>query len=142
MDTTTNLSIAGLVFGVLSFIILCMYIIITTFVLPRYKGGLPPWGDMGLYACIFGLFLLLPLNFAFSSLAGAGTSTPNINRGFLITLTILLSILNIGIGYTAYLKIGKSMSGTLEYLEVGLPANLFVSIVAVAMIVMNALARA
>jgi hypothetical protein len=139
MDTTTNLSIAGLVFGVVSFIILCMYIIITTFVLPGYRGGLPPWGDIGVYSCIFGLFLLLPLNIAFSSIAG--TSTPKVNNAFIITLAVLLSALNIGIGYTAYLKIGKSMKGTLDYLEVGLPANLFLSIIAVATIVMNVLAQ-
>jgi hypothetical protein len=141
MDTT-HLSIAGLVFGVVSFIILCMYIIITTFVLPQYRGGLPPLGDIGVYSCIFGLFLLLPLNITFSSIAGSGTSTPNVNNAFIITLAILLSALNIGIGYTAYLKIGKSMKGTLDYLEVGLPANLFLSIIAVATIVMNVLARA
>jgi hypothetical protein len=84
------------------------------------------------------LRLILPINFAFSSLAG--TATPAINNALIITLMVLLSVINVLIGYTAYLKIGKSMTGTLNYLDIGLPANLLVSIIAVAMIMMNTLA--
>ena len=138
MDTTTNLSIAGLVFGVASFIVVCGYLVVINFVLPSYKGGILPWGDIGGYSCMFALALLLPINFAFSSIAA--TSSTKIKEALIITLMVLLSIINVLVGYTAYLRIGKSMTGTLDYLEIGLPANLLVSIVAVAMITMNTLA--
>jgi hypothetical protein len=140
MADVTGLSIAGVVLGTISLLIVCGYLIIINFILPSYKNGALPWADIGGYACIFGLALLFPINFAFSSMVGSENTTPQINNALIITLTILLSVINVVIGYTAYLKIGKSMTGTLDYLEVGLPANLLVSIVAVAMIMMNTLA--
>ena len=139
--------IAALVFGILSFVGLVAYLFIVNIILPNYNGA-PPWNVITFYITAFALFCAIILNISYSSLSMetlqtnttyGDTKTPTINTVFIITLMSLLSVANILVGYTGYLDIGTSAKETTEYLQLLLPANLFISTIAVAIIMMQKL---
>ena len=66
--------------------------------------------------------------------------SPTINTVFITTLMVLLSVVNVLLGYTQYTNIGGSATDTTEYLQLLLPANLLISTIAVAIIMMQKLA--
>jgi len=131
-----SVSIAGLVFGVISFVGLLMYLVIVNFILPKYSSSVP-LGDILFYASIVGMLIILPLNITYGSLAGSGKSSDQMNTAFIATVMVLLTIVNVLVGYSEYLKIGTSAAYTGQYLQILLPANLLISVIAVSIIIMK-----
>jgi len=131
-----SVSIAGLVFGVISFVGLLMYLVIVNFILPKYSSSVP-LGDILFYASIVGMLIILPLNTTYGSLAGSGKSSDQMNTAFIATVMVLLTIVNVLVGYSEYLKIGTSAAYTGQYLQILLPANLLISVIAVSIIIMK-----
>jgi hypothetical protein len=140
-----GVAIAGLVFGIISFLALLVYFVTVNLILPSYGSSSVPWNMIMFYISAFALLLILPLNITYSSLSRdvlenkVGNITTN--TVFIITLMVLLSIVNILVGYFQYLNIGKNMTDTTEYLQLLLPANLLISVIAVSLITMNQLAH-
>ena len=134
--------IASLVFGVVSFVILVVYIVTVNYILPNYPSSMP-WSTITFYGSILALFLVLPLNITYSSLASTddlqnksgGENSATMNTVFIATLMTLLSLVNWLVFYTQYANIGSSASDTAQYLQLMLPANLLLSIVMVSIII-------
>jgi len=140
--------IAALVFGIVSFLGLVVYLVTVNFILPNNPGTMS-WGKITFYITAFLLPCILILNTTYSSLDMETLNTltndknaksPTINTVFITTLMVLLSVVNVLIGYTQYTTIGGSAADTTEYLQLLLPANLLISTIAVAIIMMQKLA--
>jgi len=138
MDTTTQLSIVGTVFGIVAFIGLCLYIVAINFIFPQYSGMMPVI-DMIFYMICLGMGIIGILNAVYAGLAGSGKTSDTMNTAFIATILVLLSIVNVLIGYGEYLAMGTNMNNTVEYLQLLLPANLLISVLAVSMITMHKL---
>jgi len=138
MDTTMQLSIVGTVFGIVAFIGLCLYIVVIYVIFPQYSGSMPPM-DMIFYIICLGMGIIGILNAVYGGLAGSGKTSDTMNTAFIATILLLLSIVNVLIGYGEYLTMGTSMENTVEYLQLLLPANLFISVLAVCIITMHKL---
>lgn len=138
MDTTTQLSIVGTVFGIVAFIGLCLYIVAINFIFPQYSGTMPVI-DMIFYMICLGMGIIGILNAVYAGLAGSGKTSDTMNTAFIATILVLLSIVNVLLGYGEYLAMGTNMNNTVEYLQLLLPANLLISVLAVSMITMHKL---
>jgi len=137
MDTTTNLSIAALVFGVISFLLVIAYVVITHFVLPYSPAGGITITDGISYAVLIGLAVVMIINITYASLHGAGKTNPGSNTALVASSMTILAIANVALGYGAYIKIGKNMADSAQYFKLLLPANLLISVVASSLIIMQ-----
>ena len=138
-----GVAVAGLVFGIISFLALLVYFITVNLILPNYAGSSVPWNMIMYYISVLGLVIIFPLNITYSSLSPDALDNKvgevTTSTVFIITLMTLFSVVNVLIGYFQYLNIGKNMTDTTEYLQLLLPANLFISIIAVSLITMQKL---
>jgi len=138
MDTTA-ISIAGLVFGLIAFLLVIAYVVVTHIVLPNSATGTLTFANGLSYAVVVGLGVVGIVNIAYTSLNATGKTSPSTNVALIATTMTLLAIINIVLGYAEYSVMGTNMADRAQYFQMLLPANLLISVVATSLILMQKL---
>lgn len=136
MDTTA-ISIAGLVFGLIAFLLVIAYVFIMPLISQYSPTGGIVFTDGISYAVLIGLAVVMIINITYASLHGAGKTNPGSDTGLIASSMTILAIANVALGYGAYVKIGKNMADSAQYFKLLLPANLLISVVATCLIIMQ-----